>query len=302
MSDVETTDDLVFIIDDSSIKSGFETDSNEKPEPRRAITLARRLAVLLLVVAVGSVIYPRVVGPIVHDRSSEMLEQRLASDLKNGVAPISNPIEPGTPMALVEIPSSNVRAVVVEGSTANELSRAAGHLTGSAIPGQPGVAAILGRSRDFGAEFANLDRVNVGDEIVVSTGQGRHEYEVIDITTRSSNDLAAFKGEGHMLILTTLTGDKDRLVVRASLTSQVFPAGEPASHRTSIEELGLEGDNGSTTSMVWWLVFGAVLAMAWPFVVTRVGTRVAWMLMTPVAMWCAFEVWSALALTAPASR
>ncbi|MFZ9231803.1 MAG: hypothetical protein ACO25P_08305, partial [Ilumatobacteraceae bacterium] len=65
---------------------------------------------------------------------------------------------------------------------------------------------------------------------------------------------------------------------------------------------GLEGDNGSTTSMVWWLVFGAVLAMAWPFVVARVGTRVAWMLMTPVAMWCAFEVWSMLALTAPAAR
>jgi hypothetical protein len=105
MSDVETTDDLVFTIDDSSIEPGLETDSNKKSEPRRAITLARRLAVLLLVFAGGSVIYPRVFGSMVHDRSSEMLEQRLASDLKNGVAPISNPIEPGTPMALVEIPS-----------------------------------------------------------------------------------------------------------------------------------------------------------------------------------------------------
>jgi LPXTG-site transpeptidase (sortase) family protein len=207
----------------------------------------------------------------------------------------------GTPVGLIEIADREIRTVVIEGTQAHELSKAAGHLIGSALPGQPGVSAVLGRSRDHGAEFANLDQVEVGDEITVTTGQGVHTYEAIDITVRASRDMAAFQGEGHMLILATVVDGNDRLVVRATLTSPVFPGGESADHSTSVDELGLAGDASSWSSVAAWLLLATIVAFLYPLIVRQVGQRVAWMIVVPVGMWIAVEAWTALSLTGPAA-
>jgi len=274
---------------------------SEAPTTSRKSSLIRRVAVVLLAFSVGSFVFGAVLAPLIHDRQSAMLEDRLASSLVNGVAPVSNPIAVGTPVGLIEIPARDIRTVVVEGSRARELSKAAGHLTGSALPGQPGVSAILGRSRDHGAEFARLDRVRVGDRIEATTGQGTHTYEVLDVTVRAARDMAAFQGEGHMLILATVVDGNDRLVVRAALTSPVVPAGEPVVHTTSVDELGLVGDSSSWTDLALWMVLAALVAFLQPLVVRHVGRRVAWMVVAPVVMWIAVEVWSALSLTGPAA-
>ncbi|MFZ9676012.1 MAG: sortase [Ilumatobacteraceae bacterium] len=282
----------------------LEDDPTIEESPRsvsRNVRLARRLALVLFVFSFGSFVFGAIFAPIVHGRQSAMLEEKLASDLLNGVTPVSYPIAVGAPVALIEVQSRDLRAVVVEGSTARELSKAAGHLIGSALPGQPGVSAILGRSRNHGAEFANLDRVAVGDEITATTGQGAHTYEVIDVTTRSSRDMAAFQGEGHMLILSTMLDDSDRLVVRASLTSSVFPAGEPANHTTTTEELGTSGDTGSWGAVARWMFLAALVAILVPVILAQVGRRVGWMIVVPIAMWIVVEVWSALSLTGPGS-
>jgi sortase A len=272
-----------------------------EPGPSTRVRILRRLAVVVLAFSVGSVVYGAILAPLVHARRAAMLEEQLASSLINGTAPVSNPIALGTPLALVEIPDHDVRAVVAEGTKAAQLALSAGHLVGSALPGQPGVAAILGRSRDHGAEFANLDRVRVGDGITVTTGQGVHTYEVIDTTVRTSRDMAAFQGEGHMLILATVVDRDDRLVVRATLTSPVFPAGDSIVHQTTTNELGLVGDSSSWTALARWLVLGALVALVFPALVRLTGRRVAWMLVSPVAMWIAVEAWSALSLTGPAA-
>ena len=272
-----------------------------EPETKPVVRLARRLAMVLFVLSIGSFVFGSVFAPLIHDRQSEMLEDRLASDLINGLAPVSYPIAVGAPVGLIEIPGRDIRTVVIEGTRARELSKAAGHLVGSALPGQPGVSAVLGRSRDHGAEFANLDQVKVGDEITATTGQGVHTYEVIDIAVRASRDMAAFQGEGHMLILATVVDGNDRLVVRASLTSPVFPGGEPAEHSTSVDELGLTGDSTSWSTTALWLSLATIVALAYPVIVRQVGRRVAWMIVVPVGMWMAIETWTALSLTGPAA-
>ena len=272
-----------------------------EPETKPVVRLARRLAMVLFVLSIGSFVFGSVFAPLIHDRQSEMLEDRLASDLINGLAPVSNPIAVGAPVGLIDIPERDIRTVVIEGTRARELSKAAGHLVGSALPGQPGVSAVLGRSRDHGAEFANLDQVKVGDEITATTGQGVHTYEVIDIAVRASRDMAAFQGEGHMLILATVVDGNDRLVVRASLTSPVFPGGEPAEHPTSVDELGLTGDSTSWSTTALWLSLATIVALAYPVIVRQVGRRVAWMIVVPVGMWMAIETWAALSLTGPAA-
>ena len=304
MSEVKSETTIVLPvdqIDQVTVSATEDAKFQSKKNLALSIPVVRRFAIVIFVLAFGSLMFNQILGPLVHDRAATALEQRLASDLVNGVAPVSNPIALGVPIGLIEVPNRDVRAVVVEGSKAEQLAQASGHLIGSALPGQPGVSAILGRSQTYGAEFRNLDQLIVGDEVVVTTGQGVHTYEVIDITVRSARDAAAFQGEGHMLILATVVDSSDRLVVRATLTSPVFPAGEATDHQTSLDELGLAGDSSSWSDLALWMLIAALLAAGFPVIVNQVGRRVGWLVVTPIAMWVALEVWTAISLMSPSA-
>ena len=304
MSEVKSDTTIASPVDQVDQVAMSATDDAKLQSKKKfalSIPAVRRFAVVIFVLAFGSLMFNQILGPLVHNRAASALEQRLASDLVNGVAPVSNPIAVGSPIGLVEVPNRDIRAVVVEGSKAEQLAQASGHLIGSALPGQPGVSAILGRSETYGAEFKNLDQLIVGDEVVVTTGQGVHTYEVIDITVRSARDAAAFQGEGHMLILATVVDSSDRLVVRATLTSPVFPAGQATDHQTSLDELGLAGDSSSWSSLALWMLIAALLAAAFPIIVNQVGRRVGWLVVAPIAMWVALEVWTAISLTSPSA-
>ena len=304
MSEVKSETTIVLPVDQvdqSAVSATDDAKFQSKKNLALSIPVVRRFAIVIFVLAFGSLMFNQILGPLVHDRAATALEQRLASDLVNGVAPVSNPIALGVPIGLIEVPNRDVRAVVVEGSKAEQLAQASGHLIGSALPGQPGVSAILGRSQTYGAEFKNLDQLIVGDEVVVTTGQGVHTYEVIDITVRSARDAAAFQGEGHMLILATVVDSSDRLVVRATLTSPVFPAGEATDHQTSLDELGLAGDSSSWSDLALWMLIAALLAAGFPVIVNQVGRRVGWLVVTPIAMWVALEVWTAISLMSPSA-
>ena len=304
MSEVKsdtTIDSSVDQVDQVAMSATDDAKLQSKKKFALSIPVVRRFAVVIFALAFGSLMFNQLLGPLVHNRAATALEQRLASDLVNGVAPVSNPIAVGSPIGLVEVPNRDIRAVVVEGSKAEQLAQASGHLIGSALPGQPGVSAILGRSQTYGAEFKNLDQLIVGDEVVVTTGQGVHTYEVIDITVRSARDAAAFQGEGHMLILATVVNSSDRLVVRATLTSPVFPAGEATDHQTSLDELGLAGDSSSWSDLALWMLIAALLAAGFPIIVNQVGRRVGWLVVAPIAMWVALEVWTAISLMSPSA-
>jgi sortase A len=304
MSEVKSETTIVLPVDQvdqSAVSATDDAKFQSKKNLALSIPVVRRFAIVIFVLAFGSLMFNQILGPLVHDRAATALEQRLASDLVNGVAPVSNPIALGVPIGLIEVPNRDVRAVVVEGSKAEQLAQASGHLIGSALPGQPGVSAILGRSQTYGAEFKNLDQLIVGDEVVVTTGQGVHTYEVIDITVRSARDAAAFQGEGHMLILATVVDSSDRLVVRATLTSPVFPAGEATDHQTSLDELGLAGDSSSWSDLALWMLIAALLAAGFPVIVNQVGRRVGWLVVAPIAMWVALEVWTAISLMSPSA-
>jgi len=304
MSEVKSDTTIASPVDQEDQVAVSATDDakfQSKKNLALSIPVVRRFAVVIFALAFGSLMFNQLLGPLVHNRAATALEQRLASDLVNGVAPVSNPIAVGSPIGLVEVPNRDIRAVVVEGSKAEQLAQASGHLIGSALPGQPGVSAILGRSQTYGAEFKNLDQLIVGDEVVVTTGQGVHTYEVIDITVRSARDAAAFQGEGHMLILATVVNSSDRLVVRATLTSPVFPAGEATDHQTSLDELGLAGDSSSWSDLALWMLIAALLAAGFPIIVNQVGRRVGWLVVAPIAMWVALEVWTAISLMSPSA-
>ena len=258
----------------------------------------------LLVLVLGLFAYAKVFTPMAEDRAQTLLEKEFTPALLNGVAPVGYPIKGGTPVALLEINDINLRRVVVEGTHAEDLAKGPGHLVGSAIPGQPGTSAILGRSSRYGSAFSRLKDLKAGQEVTVTTAQGVHTYEVVDSTVRSANDSAAFTGERNMLLLITGVGGASpdqRLVVRALLTSPVFPAGAAATDvQTSIAELGLEGSNHSATQLVIWLFLLLILIISLIPLANKLGKRVTWLIAIPMLTVVLFQVWHHATLMYPA--
>jgi len=79
----------------------------------------------------------------------------------------------------IVISTIDVDAPVVEGDGWEELKMGAGHSIGSANPGERGNMVISGHNDVYGEIFRRLEDVNVGDEVVVYTGETPHHYLVV---------------------------------------------------------------------------------------------------------------------------
>jgi sortase A len=86
-----------------------------------------------------------------------------------------SPIPAGTWIARLEAPSIGLSATVIEGSDDWTLSRAAGHIEETALPGGRGNVAIAAH-RD--TVFRPLRRVRVGDVIALTTADHIYQYRV----------------------------------------------------------------------------------------------------------------------------
>lgn len=259
---------------------------------------------IVLCGVLGLFIYNKAMTPLSQDRAQELMEKDFVPALLNGEVPVGYPISRGTAVALLEVDELDLRAVVVEGTQSEDLAKGPGHLVGSALPGQPGTSAILAHSNTYGSTFARLNELRPGSDISVTTGQGKHTYKVVDSTVRSASDSAAFLGERNMLLLITGAGGtspNQRLVVRAELTSPVFPSGlTDENANTSTSELGLEGSSQAPGQVVLWLLFLLVLLLISTPIIDFVGSRVGWLLCAPVLLVVALQIWRNASLMFPA--
>lgn len=148
------------------------------------------------------------------------------------------PVE-GEPVARILIPSIGVDEIVVHGVSVADLRKGPGHYPESAMPGQPGNAAIAGHRTTYGQPFHNLDLLQPGDLITVYTLQGEFTYEVMGYPNGSDDEQI-----GHLIVpetgvevlddagdnRLTLTAchpkfsSRQRIVVTALLTDNPKPA------------------------------------------------------------------------------
>jgi sortase A len=91
-----------------------------------------------------------------------------------------DPIELGDPIARIEMPALGTDHIVVAGVGVPELQLGPGHFPDTPLPGQLGNAAIAGHRTTYGQPFHDVDRLVVGDDIVVTTSAGVFVYEVTD--------------------------------------------------------------------------------------------------------------------------
>jgi sortase A len=143
------------------------------------------------------------------------------------VAPYNGAIAEGTPIARLRIESISLDWTVVEGVTSAALEDGPGHFPESPMPGQYGNAAIAGHRTTHGEPFRNLDRVEPGDLIEVTTLDGIFTYVVtgseIVLPTEYSRVVPTTDPTKATLVLATCHpafSTKQRLIIHADLVPE----------------------------------------------------------------------------------
>src|SRR5688572_27601620 len=133
----------------------------------------------LLLAAVVMLSYP-VYTNLESSRRQAGLDREFATpELKQDYE--ARTVAEGDPLTRIRIPAIDVDTVVVEGTSPSALRAGAGHYPSTPLPCEDGNVAIAGHRTTYGKPFANVDRLNVGDEIVLITPVGSCTYEVFGI-------------------------------------------------------------------------------------------------------------------------
>jgi sortase A len=198
-----------------------------------------------------------------------------ASSTTTTEAPPPPPV--GEAVAVLRIPRIGVDKAIVEGVGVPDLKKGPGHYPSTPMPGQPGNAAIAGHRTTYGAPFYRLDELRPGDEILVTTRQGRFRYAVDGTRVVRPNQTEVLdQTPGARLTLTTCTprfSARQRMVVTAVLQGEPAPApppttipparpGKPAKAPVAFESPSLSGDRSAAGPTVLWGLLTALVGVA----------------------------------------
>jgi sortase A len=136
------------------------------------------------------------------------------------------PPAPGGLLGRIDIPRLGLSVIVSEGTSRTTLRRAAGHIAGTALPGQRGNVGISGHRDTF---FRPLRNIRQDDIIILTTLDGQYRYRVVATTIVSPSDVAVLDPGGNQT-LTLVTcypfyfvgAAPERFIVRAERV--VFPS------------------------------------------------------------------------------
>ena len=199
-------------------------------------------------------------------------------------------LELGAPVAHLEIPRLGLSEVVLEGTTSGVLFDGPGHRRDTPLPGQVGTSVVLGRRAAFGGPFSSLDHLRSGDEVSVTTAQGRFEFRVVSVR-RAGDPLPPPRAAGAArLVLVTASGTPylpDGIVsVDADLDgAAVGGAARPFSASSLPDsERALSGDTSRLVVLLLWLQ--ALFVASLLFVVSwhRWGRAQTWLVLGPPVM------------------
>lgn len=224
--------------------------------------------VLVCLLAVWLAGFGFVFSRLQEQRSQSVLYAQLREQLSQATAPLGGVIPSGAPVAVLTAAGAGLQSVVVvEGTTAHDLTKGPGHLAGSPLPGQAGVSVVFGRSVAYGAPFAGAPSLRRGDPLVVTTGQGTFHYRV-ERVRYPGDPLPTLlpAGAGRMTLVTAAgSGWRAGWAPQSTVYVDADLVGAPASASTasavvrSKQEAPMQGDASQLVALVLWLQGGLLL-------------------------------------------
>ena len=182
------------------------------------------LLIIIGIVIIVNVVYKKIVTSQKQNEILEVFESQLV-DAKNNKEDENEPVKIEAinghmPVAIIEIPSIKLKQPVVEGITEDVIKYFLGKFPESSMPGEVGNFAVAGhRVSDFTDAFINLYKVKTGDEVIVTTVDGRYTNEV-DKSFKVDPDQVEVleKADYEKITLITCTiGSKRRVIVTGRL-------------------------------------------------------------------------------------
>ena len=139
---------------------------------------------------------------IFQHREKVLLQRRLHDGIASPVAVKAAPFTgPAGSIGRIEIARLGISVMVAEGTGGRTLRHAAGHITGTAMPGQPGNIGISAHRDTFFRPLRNIQR---DDLIVLTTRTGEYRYRVVSTKVVNPSDVAVLNSDGTE-ILTLVT-------------------------------------------------------------------------------------------------
>ena len=135
----------------------------------------------------------------------------------------ANGIDTGDAVGKISIEKIDVEEWIVAGVTYKALKKGPGLFPDTALPGSLGNTAIAGHRSTFGAPFADLDKLDKGDVITITTRNGVFTYDVrsVDIVKPSAVEVieTADPSRGVLTLVTCHPKwtSANRLIVSADL-------------------------------------------------------------------------------------
>ncbi|MGW4898156.1 sortase [Kitasatospora sp. NPDC004240] len=241
-------------------------------------------------------------GGLRHLRDHQTGYAELRESLAMGTTPIGQldkdgePVEPGTPVALLEIPQLGLREVVREGTAGGVLAAGPGHRRDTPMPGQAGTSVLLGRQAGFGGPFGTLGNLRAGETFTVTTGQGANTFRVLGLRRDGDPVPATLKAGAGRIVLVTgdgpLYAPDGLLLVDADLVTEVRPANARPLTAAALPaaEKAMGTEDAAWIPLVLWgeglLLAAVALALGW----VRWGRRQAWIVGVPVITALALQV------------
>jgi sortase A len=253
------------------------------------------------------------IGDVSYARAQQLALARFRYDLARATAPVGQTFTPqpeiqgqaiagekakvvatpvpllyalGTPVAVMSIKALGmVDTVVLEGTTPSVTQKGPGHERNSVLPGQEGWCLLYGRAWSYGGPFGHVAELVQGDEISITTGQGKHTYMVTGVRRPGDPLPQRAAGQGR-LVLGTAEGSpfvpENVVYVDALLTSPITPTPPRRVLDLAPSEKIMAGDSSAWFYVLLWVqgLTLAVLALSWARV--RWGRAQAWLVGVPV--------------------
>ena len=280
MDDVEVTDDEVADPDATPVQF-----LAVPPEPlwRRAVVGSRSGKASSLVWILAGIaglslwcaFFALVLGSVQAHRSQRNLYATIRSEIAAQTLPIDGDIPRGCAVGVDADPRH--RCAQPRRRRGNvgrrNLEDAPGHRRDTPLPGQIGTSVVMGRGLLFGAPFAHVPDLHVGDIIRVTTGRWRFPLQ-----RRGCSPQRAMRGqrpitspEGRLTLIASeavgagLGAVRSSVYVDAILIDPARPASQGRPTTIDANESSMSGDMSALPDLVGWLLalIGAVAAIKW---------------------------------------
>jgi LPXTG-site transpeptidase (sortase) family protein len=258
--------------------------------------VVRTSLIVLAVLAIGLVLQLTWISGLEQRSAQISLFNQFRSELALGTAP-TGPVDPnnkllvpGTPIALLTIPSIGVRQVVVEGTSGSDLTKGPGHLRNTVFPGGTGTSVIYGRAHSYSGPFGHIGSLQPGARITVITGVGTSVFKVVEVREAGGKVRPVAAGRSR-LTLGTASGPgfapSGLLLVDADKVGKPLAADNPALSTVPASELPLGTDTSTLWALFFWLEALVILLAGAVWTWRRRGRAQAWIVFSApmVVVW-----------------